>query len=109
MKSKKHVEFREHNLLRDPYPSGCHLIVCRNVVIYFTEEAKDEIYRKFYDSLAKDGMLFIGSTEQIMNYRELNLKDISHFSFRNNDDIVKTSFSKLGKRSFFTENCFPVK
>ena len=79
---KKHVEFREHNLLRDPYPSGCHLIVCRNVVIYFTEEAKDEIYRKFYDSLAKDGMLFIGSTEQIMNYRELNLKRHQSFFFQ---------------------------
>ena len=79
---KKHVEFREHNLLRDPYPTGCHLIVCRNVVIYFTEEAKDEIYRKFYDAMAKDGMLFIGSTEQIMNYRELNLKRHQSFFFQ---------------------------
>ena len=79
---KKHVEFREHNLLRDPYPTGCHLIVCRNVVIYFTEEAKDEIYRKFYDAMAKDGMLFIGSTEQIMNYRELNLKRHQSFLFQ---------------------------
>ena len=24
---KKRVEFKEHNLLKDPYPSGCHLIV----------------------------------------------------------------------------------
>ena len=42
---KKRVEFKEHNLLKDTYPTGCHLIVCRNVVIYFTEEAKDEIYK----------------------------------------------------------------
>lgn len=68
---KRCVEFKEHNLLKDPYPSGCHLIVCRNVVIYFTEEAKDEIYKKFHESLNKGGALFIGSTEQIMNYREL--------------------------------------
>ena len=39
---KKCVEFKEHDLLKDPYPSDCHLIVCRNVVIYFTEEAKDD-------------------------------------------------------------------
>ena len=41
---KRQVEFKEHNLLRDTYPTGCHLIVCRNVLIYFTEEAKEEIY-----------------------------------------------------------------
>lgn len=69
---KKCVEFKEHNLLKDPYPTGCHLIVCRNVVIYFTEEAKDEIYRKFNQSLVKEGVLFIGSTEQITNYKDLN-------------------------------------
>lgn len=68
---KKRVEFKEHDLLKDSYPSGCNLIVCRNVVIYFTEDAKDEIYVKFQRSLTKNGMLFIGSTEQIMNYREL--------------------------------------
>ena len=68
---KRRVEFKEHNLLRDPYPKGCHLIVCRNVVIYFTDDAKDEIYAKFNQSLQKGGVLFIGSTEQIMNYKEL--------------------------------------
>ncbi len=78
---KKHVEFREHNLLRDPYPSGCHLIVCRNVVIYFTDEAKDEIYGKFHRSLVKGGMLFIGSTEQIMNYKELGFLRNKSFFF----------------------------
>lgn len=68
---KKCVDFREHNLLRDAYPKNCHLIVCRNVVIYFTDEAKDDIYKKFNQSLVAGGMLFIGSTEQIMNYKDL--------------------------------------
>ena len=61
------VEFREHNLLRDEYPSSCDLIICRNVLIYFTEEAKNEIYHKFNRALKKDGFLFVGSTEQIIN------------------------------------------
>ncbi len=68
---KARVEFREHNLLKDAYPTDCHLIVCRNVLIYFTEEAKDEVYVKFHKSLSKGGILFIGSTEQIMTYREI--------------------------------------
>ena len=37
---KNCVEFKHHNLLRDDYPKECDMIVCRNVLIYFTEEAK---------------------------------------------------------------------
>ena len=65
------VEFREHNLLKDPYPAECHLIVCRNVLIYFTEEAKDAVFRKFFKSLTGGGILFIGSSEQIINHKEI--------------------------------------
>ena len=78
---KRRVEVKIHDLLKDPYPSGCHLIVCRNVVIYFTEEAKDEIYKKFHKSLVTGGILFIGSTEQIMNYRELGFNRSKSFFF----------------------------
>ncbi len=65
-KIKKCIQFREHNLLRDSYPQGMDLIVCRNVVIYFTEEAKREVYKKFNQSLNSGGVLFVGSTEQII-------------------------------------------
>lgn len=81
---KKCVEFKKHDLLKDPYPKDCHLIVCRNVVIYFTEEAKTEIYRKFNESLVKGGILFVGSTEQIINYRELNYSSNSLFFYEKN-------------------------
>lgn len=81
---KKCVEFKKHDLLKDPYPTGCHLIVCRNVVIYFTEEAKTEIYRRFNESLVKGGVLFVGSTEQIINYRELNYSSNALFFYEKN-------------------------
>jgi chemotaxis protein methyltransferase CheR len=68
---KARVEFHEHNLLKDKYPTDYNLILCRNVIIYFTDEAKDEVFKKFYDSLKKGGYLFIGSTEQILNYKEI--------------------------------------
>lgn len=68
---KARVEFKQHNLLKDPYPTDCNMIVCRNVLIYFTEEAKDEVFRKFAGSLKRNGMLFIGSTEQIINYKDM--------------------------------------
>lgn len=78
---KARVEFKEHNLIKDIYPTDCHLIVCRNVLIYFTEEAKDEVFRKFHKSLSKNGVLFIGSTEQIMNYKEIGYERKSSFFY----------------------------
>lgn len=78
---KARVEFKEHNLLKDAYPTNYHLIVCRNVLIYFTEEAKDEVFRKFNKSLAPGGLLFIGSTEQIMNYKEIGFDRKNSFFY----------------------------
>ncbi|MDE6312403.1 MAG: protein-glutamate O-methyltransferase CheR [Lachnospiraceae bacterium] len=79
---KNRVEFRQHNLLKEQYLSDCHMIVCRNVLIYFTEEAKQMIYKKFNDSLCSRGLLFIGSTEQIMNYKELNFDRYKSFFYQ---------------------------
>lgn len=76
---KKRVEFKRHNLLKDPYPTGCSMIVCRNVVIYFTDEAKDEIFKKFNASLRQNGVLFVGSTEQIIQATQIGFE--SKFSF----------------------------
>jgi len=78
---KARVEFKEHNLLKDAYPTEQHLIVCRNVLIYFTDEAKDEIFAKFYQSLAPEGILFIGSTEQIINHREIGYHRAGSFFY----------------------------
>lgn len=64
---KRTVTFKKHNLLKDPYDSNFDLIVCRNVMIYFTEEAKDQIYANFSKALRPGGILFVGSTEQIFN------------------------------------------
>ena len=79
---KSRVEFKEHNLLKDTYPTDFHLIVCRNVLIYFTEEAKDEVFRKFQKSLKPGGYLFIGSTEQIINYREVGFDRKNSFFYQ---------------------------
>lgn len=79
---KARVEFKEHNLLKDTYPTDFHLIVCRNVLIYFTEEAKDEVFRKFQKSLKPGGYLFIGSTEQIINYKDVGFDRKNSFFYQ---------------------------
>ena len=81
---KRCVTFKKHNLLKDNYESNFDLIVCRNVMIYFTEEAKDQIYSNFSKSLRKDGILFVGSTEQIFNPSRYNFEVEDTFFYRKN-------------------------
>ena len=81
-KIQKCVTFKKHNLLEDKYFSDVHLIVCRNVVIYFTDEAKDEVYRKFHKALDNKGILFIGSTEQILKAKELGFESMRTFFYK---------------------------
>lgn len=70
---KKRVTFKQHNLLLDPYRKNVDLIICRNVLIYFTEEAKKLVYTRFSESLVSKGILFVGSTEQIFNQNKYKL------------------------------------
>lgn len=79
---KKRINFKKHDLILDPYQKGFHLIVCRNVVIYFNGDRKDEIYQKFYQSLLPGGLLFVGATETIYNYKELGFEKISTFLYQ---------------------------
>jgi len=72
----KRVEFRQHNLLKDPFETDFDLIACRNVLIYFKREAQDDLFRKFSRSLNPGGVLFIGGSEMIFHYQELGLERI---------------------------------
>jgi chemotaxis protein methyltransferase CheR len=84
----KQITFAKHNLLADRYPSQIDLLVCRNVLIYFTDEAKEEIYHGFKDALNPGGVLFVGSTEQIFSSEKYQLKLYDTFFYQK---IEKTS------------------
>ncbi|EAX48496.1 MCP methyltransferase, CheR-type [Thermosinus carboxydivorans Nor1] len=79
---RSRVEFQRHNLLLDRFESGFDLIVCRNVVIYFTEEAKDALYRRFFAALKPGGVLFVGGTEAILNFRDIGFASYLPFFYR---------------------------
>lgn len=79
---KKMVEFKKHDLILDNYESNFDLIVCRNVVIYFNQDVKDKIYKKFSASLKKGGLLFVGATESIYNYKEYGFEKTSTFIYK---------------------------
>jgi chemotaxis protein methyltransferase CheR len=81
-KIKSAVTFKKHDLIEDNYESDFDLILCRNVVIYFNNEIKNVIYQKFSKSLKKGGLLFVGATESIYNYREFGYEKVSTFVYR---------------------------
>lgn len=76
------VQFERKNLLVDPFDSHFDLIVCRNVIIYFTEEAKHLLYQKFSKALRPGGILFVGSTEQIFNPGQYEFESADTFFYR---------------------------
>jgi len=63
------VSFSPHDLLGTSYPVNQYdLILCRNVLIYFTDEAKDWIYRNLFQALKPGGVLFVGGTERLADH-----------------------------------------
>lgn len=81
-KIKSMVTFKRHDLILDNYDKGFDLIVCRNVVIYFNQDVKNEIYRKFSASLKPGGLLFVGATESIYNYKDYGFEKASTFIYK---------------------------
>lgn len=80
---KRMISFRKNNMLQErQFPKGFDLIVCRNVVIYFTDETKSILYSRFYNSLRPEGYLFVGGTERIADYREIGFESRHPFFYR---------------------------
>ncbi len=79
---KRGIKFERKNLLHDPYEEGFDLIICRNVMIYFTEEAKRDMYHRFAQALKPNGILFVGSTEQIFSPSQYGLESADTFFYQ---------------------------
>ena len=79
---KSIVNFKKHDLILDNYEKDFDLIICRNVIIYFKNEVKKDIFKKFSDSLKKGGLLFVGATESIYSYKEFGLEKVSTFIYK---------------------------
>lgn len=79
---KNMVNFKKHDLILDSYQNNLDLIVCRNVVIYFNLSTKHEIYKNFSKALKSGGILFVGATEAIYNYRNYNFEKLSTFIYK---------------------------
>ncbi|NQV56997.1 MAG: protein-glutamate O-methyltransferase CheR [Rhodospirillales bacterium] len=61
------INYREFNLLDDPKTLGqFDIVFCRNVLIYFDQEAKSKILGEVSKMLPKDGLLYLGGAETVL-------------------------------------------
>ena len=77
---KKNIVWANHNLVTDNVFAEVHLILCRNVLIYFENSLQNKVQKLFYDSLIYGGILCLGSKESLQftdfyeKYMELDKK-----------------------------------
>jgi chemotaxis protein methyltransferase CheR len=62
---KDQMVFAQHNLVTDSSINEFHVIICRNVMIYFNRELQDRVQQLFYESLSENGFLGLGHREGI--------------------------------------------
>jgi chemotaxis protein methyltransferase CheR len=89
---KQLVDLKLHNLLTSPPGQGFDLILCRNVVIYFTDPAKVELYQNLVNALRPGGVLFVGGTEMVASAQQLGLSTIGP-SFYRKEEVAKVGYA----------------
>lgn len=63
------VEFKPHNLRKSVAGLGLFdVIAMRNVIIYFSDEVKQEVFARLTSTLRPGGFLFLGTGETLSHY-----------------------------------------
>lgn len=83
---RKNITFAEHNLVTDSVFGEMQLIMCRNVLIYFSRPLQDRVLHLFHESLCTGGLLCLGTKESI------------HFSSVNNQFAEINKEEKIFKK-----------
>jgi chemotaxis protein methyltransferase CheR len=85
---RERINFTQHDLTRDKFPSGFDLIICRNVTIYFSNETKRILSLKFLNALKESGLLFIGATETMLDANEIGFQRVYPCFYKKNTATV---------------------
>lgn len=82
---RQNLIFGRHDLLADAPISRVQLLVCRNVLMYFTAETQARILERFAFALDKHGLLVLGRAEMLLTHSGLfSAVDLPHRVFRSN-------------------------
>ena len=62
---KENIVWANHNLVTDSDFTEAHIVICRNVLIYFNKQLQNKVQKLFYDSLVNGGILCLGNKESL--------------------------------------------
>lgn len=80
------IRFDYHNLKNDSGARNLDIVFCRNVLIYFDEQAQLAVINRFWNSMAPKSYLFIGHSESL-------------FGMKTNFEFLKTDWSCLYQKN----------
>ncbi|MED3981487.1 protein-glutamate O-methyltransferase CheR [Priestia megaterium] len=81
----KNIIFAQHNLVTDQSFNEFHVIICRNVLIYFTAQLQNQVYNLFSESLCTKGFLGLGDKETL----RFSEGSASYIEFAGNERIYQ--------------------
>lgn len=70
------VVFAQHNLATDSTFNEFHIILCRNVMIYFDIKLQHRVHNLFHESLTANGFLLLGNMESIIAANKAQYEEI---------------------------------
>jgi chemotaxis protein methyltransferase CheR len=80
---RRMTSFEVGDLLRMPVRREAYdLVMCRNTVIYFTEDVRDALHARLVEALRPGGYLVVGTSERVADPRGLGLTSPFHFIYR---------------------------
>jgi chemotaxis protein methyltransferase CheR len=85
---KRNIVWANHNLVTDGVFSEVHMVLCRNVLIYFDRDLQNRVQRLFFDSLVRGGILCLGMKESL------------HFSNLSGNYLELDSVTKIFKKKY---------
>jgi chemotaxis protein methyltransferase CheR len=76
--AQKNVSFVRRDLISERPERGQHLILCRNVVIYFDREIQERLFRDFYEALVPGGFLVMGKVETLVGVARTLFRSVNN-------------------------------
>jgi chemotaxis protein methyltransferase CheR len=86
-------------LVVDHVFAECHLVVCRNVLIYFNKDLQERVFGLFADSLRYGGFLALGSKETLRFSRAATAFEAVDDKWRVYRKITDASNKKYDRRA----------
>ena len=80
---RRMCSFEIGDLLRMRFPTATYdLVLCRNTVIYFTDDVRDALHARLAAALRPGGFLMVGATERIADPASIGLGGVHHFVYQ---------------------------